>query len=115
MASGQQQVVEHPLFWWQAGPQRWFSTGHAFDRQVADQSMATYHHAAAGKLDLWQITPHGALALLLLLDQCPRNMFQDTPHAFTVDNKALAMAGGALARRDHLAYPIRPGNFLSPL
>ena len=105
VASEQQQAVDILFFWWQAGPERWFSIDNAFDRQVADQFMATYDHAASGGLDHWEATPHGALALLILLDQFPRNMFRETPHAFATDSKALALSGRTLARRDHLAYP----------
>ena len=105
MASGQQ-AVDILFFWWQAGPERWFSTDAAFDRRIADRFMATYHHAASGGLDHWEATPHGALALLILLDQLPRNLFRETPpRAFATDNKALAVSKRALARRDHLAYP----------
>ncbi len=51
MASEQQQAVDILFFWWQAGPERWFSIDSAFDRQVAEQFMATYDHAASGGLD----------------------------------------------------------------
>ena len=105
MASEQQQAVDILFFWWQAGPERWFSIDNAFDRQVADQFMAPYDHAASGRLDHWEATPHGALALLILLDQFPRNMFRETPHAFATDSKALALSRRTLARRDHLTYP----------
>ena len=44
--------------------------------------MATYDHTASGGLDHWEATPHGALALLILLDQFPRNRFRGTPHTF---------------------------------
>ncbi|MYA90250.1 MAG: DUF924 domain-containing protein [Synechococcus sp. SB0663_bin_10] len=111
MASGQHQAVDILFFWWQVGPERWFSTNAAFDRQVADQFMAMYHHAAAGGLDHWEATPHGALALLILLDQFPRNMFRDTPRAFATDSKALALSGQTVARRDHLAYPTTARQF----
>lgn len=105
MASGQQQAVDILFFWWQAGPQRWFSTDAAFDQQVTAQFLASHHHAAQGELDHWQTAPHGALALLILLDQFPRNMFRETARAFATDGQALALARTCLARRDHLAYP----------
>ncbi len=111
MASGQQQAVDILFFWWQAGPERWFSSNAAFDRQIADRFMGTYHHAASGELDHWEAAPHGALALLIVLDQLPRNMFRETPRAFATDSKALAMSRKAVARRDHLAYPVPARQF----
>ena len=59
--------------------------------------MATYDHAASGRLDHWESTPHGTLALLIVLDQFPRNMFRETPPAFATDSKALAVARRAFA------------------
>jgi uncharacterized protein (DUF924 family) len=54
--------------------------------------MQQYELAASGQLDSWQDSPDNCLALILLLDQFPRNMFRGTPQAFATDSKALATA-----------------------
>ncbi|WP_445299428.1 MULTISPECIES: DUF924 family protein [unclassified Microcoleus] len=54
--------------------------------------MPQYELAASGQLDSWHDSPENCLALILLLDQFPRNMFRGTPQAFATDSKALATA-----------------------
>lgn len=88
-------------FWREAGSDRWFEKDEAFDRTIADRFGDLYERAAAGRLDQWADEPNGALALVILLDQFPRNMFRGTPRAFASDGKALATAKAALARGDH--------------
>jgi uncharacterized protein (DUF924 family) len=57
-----------------------------------------WEKAARGKLERWETTPLASLALVVVLDQFPRNMFRETPHAFSTDSRALAAAGRALER-----------------
>ena len=64
---------------------------------LADESSG-YILDTAGALHSWETTPEGALALLLLLDQIPRNIFRGTPRAYTADAAARAIADRALAR-----------------
>ncbi|WP_101927245.1 MULTISPECIES: DUF924 family protein [Luteimonas] len=79
-------------FWRDAGPQKWFNGGDAFDR-ACDVRLRDAHFAAARReLDAWRDTPDGAVALLILLDQIPRNIFRDTAHAFATDALALLHA-----------------------
>jgi uncharacterized protein (DUF924 family) len=85
-------------FWRAAGPDKWFTKDDAFDAEVRDKFLATYDAAAAGKLDHWEATPEGALALVIVLDQFPRNMFRGTARAFAADPLALAAAKHAVAR-----------------
>ncbi|MEX0589820.1 MAG: DUF924 family protein [Xanthobacteraceae bacterium] len=85
-------------FWRAAGRDRWFEASDDFDKELRERFLATYEAAAAGKLASWEDTPEGALALLLLLDQFPRNMFRKTPRAFATDAKAREVARRALAR-----------------
>ncbi len=75
----------------------WFSKDPDFDREIEEHFRLTYEQAAAGQYDNWQETATGCLALVLLFDQFPRNMFRDTPKAFATDAKALAIAEGAIA------------------
>lgn len=92
-------------FWWRAGPKKWFARSDAFDAEIRERFLALYEHAAAGHLDSWSGTPHGLLALLLLLDQFPRNLFRDDARAFATDGKALELAQMGLERDFHRAYP----------
>jgi uncharacterized protein (DUF924 family) len=84
-------------FWRAAGPAKWFAKDDAFDAEIGARFLATHEAAAKGLLS-WEETPEGALALLLLLDQFPRNMFRGTPRAYATDPLALAVAKRALAR-----------------
>lgn len=83
-------------FWQQAGPARWFAKDDAFDAAIAAQFTAAHHMAARGELDRWAQDWQGALALLILLDQFPRNLFRQSPHAFATDGLAIAHARRAV-------------------
>ena len=85
-------------FWRAAGSAKWFDTDNAFDAEIRTRFLGTYEAAASGHLNSWEETPDGALALVLLLDQFPRNMFRDTPRAFAADPLARAVADRAIAR-----------------
>ncbi|HEY2227906.1 MAG TPA: DUF924 family protein [Xanthobacteraceae bacterium] len=85
-------------FWRAAGPSKWFSKDADFDREIAARFQATHEAAAAGHLSDWEATPDGALALLILLDQFPRNMFRCSARAFATDPLARAVADRAIAR-----------------
>lgn len=76
----------------------WFTKNLEFDRQLRDRFLPIYTQAAGGELDNWQDLPQSCLALLLLLDQFPRNMFRGTPQSFATDTKALAVANNAVAK-----------------
>ena len=84
-------------FWSEAGPSLWFAKDDAFDRRFRETFMTTYHSACRGELDDWQWTPGGALALVLLLDQFPRNCFRGTPRMYASDAKARETASAAIA------------------
>ena len=85
-------------FWFGAGPEKWFSKDDAFDAAIVDRFLPTYEAAAAGRLTDWEATPESALALLIVLDQFPRNMFRGSPRSFAADALALAVAKRAVAR-----------------
>lgn len=69
-----------------------------FDALVRARLGRLHEAAASGALDHWGATPEGALALLILLDQAPRNIFRGTPRAFATDPLALAIAEVAVDR-----------------
>jgi uncharacterized protein (DUF924 family) len=76
----------------------WFQKNPEVDRTIRDRFMDLYRQAASGALDDWQSSPHGCLALLLLLDQFPRNMFRGDRQSFATDAKALGIAQTAIAQ-----------------
>jgi len=75
-------------FWKQAGPERWFKKDDAFDETFRQAFFALHFKAAARELEQWMDTAEGALALLILLDQYPRNAFRGTAHMFATDSLA---------------------------
>jgi uncharacterized protein (DUF924 family) len=84
----------------------WFKSSEEFDAALREAFLADYEAAAAGAFNSWEAKPEGALALLLLLDQCPRNIFRGTPRAYATDAAARAVAGRALANGfDRLVPP----------
>jgi uncharacterized protein (DUF924 family) len=86
-------VVE---FWRAAGPKNWFRKDPVFDAEF-DRRFRVLHFAAARReLDAWAEQPLGALALLILLDQFPRNVFRGTAHMYATDPLARAIAHRAL-------------------
>jgi uncharacterized protein (DUF924 family) len=91
-------AVEVVSFWSDAGPDRWFTKDAALDDQIRERFLDTYEAAAAGKLSGWEQSAQEALALLILLDQFPRNMFRGNTRAFATDPLARAVAAGAIVR-----------------
>ena len=83
-------------FWREAGLARWFGGGAAFDAACRERFGAAHHAAARREFDAWAETPEGSLALLLLLDQIPRNIFRGSAHAFATDGLARLFARRAL-------------------
>jgi len=83
-------------FWRAAGPARWFSKDRGFDEAIRLKFEPVHHAAARGEYDDWAQTAEGALALLLLLDQFPRNLYRGSAHAFATDPKARAVARQAI-------------------
>ena len=70
----------------------WFEKSEEFDAQIRARFAATWERALRGELDSWQATPLAGLALCVMLDQFPRNMFRGTPRAFASDARALVLA-----------------------
>lgn len=72
-------------FWKQAGPAKWFAKDVDFDREFKSRFEDTHFAAAANELDDWLSEAESSLALILLLDQFPRNCFRNTGHMFATD------------------------------
>jgi uncharacterized protein (DUF924 family) len=99
--------IEPPLyleivaFWREAGPKAWFAKDDGFDAQIRDRFEAAHFAASRGEFADWGETAEGALALLLLTDQFPRNLFRDSAHAYATDPMARTTADAALHRELH--------------
>ncbi len=97
-------TIEPPLyaevveFWREAGPDAWLRKDDAFDDAIRTRFEAVHLAAARGDYADWAAMAEGALALVLLLDQFPRNLYRDSAHAFATDGLARAAARAALAQ-----------------
>lgn len=107
-------IAEVLEFWFGApdSPERgrprtcWFGKSEAFDGAVRSRFLGVYERAAAGELSRWERTPLAALALAVVLDQFPRNMFRGLARAFAADALALSIARNIV---DHgFDVPLRP-------
>lgn len=78
-------VVE---FWRAAGPQRWFARDDAFDAEFRLRFLDAHYTAARRGHEEWLASSEGVLALLILLDQFPRNCFRGTAHSYATDGLA---------------------------
>ncbi len=86
-------------FWFdETPPALWFQKNDDFDNQIRDRFSSAYKLATEGLCDSWRDTAEGCLALCIVLDQFPRNMFRGLPAAFATDAKALGIAKFAVAR-----------------
>jgi uncharacterized protein (DUF924 family) len=94
-------------FWREAGHERWYKRNDAFDAEVRRRFLALWQEAAVGELGAWEDSDDGALALVIVLDQFPRNMFRGTPQAFASDALARDVAHRAIARgTDAMVAPL---------
>jgi len=99
--AGREDII---AFWEEAGPEKWFSKNEAFDAEIRERFLATYEAAAAGELASWTETAHGTLALLILLDQFPRNLFRGDKRTYATDDMALAIAHIAVGEGYHKVF-----------
>ena len=85
-------------FWREAGGGRWYVKDDAFDAEVRRRYLDLWHEAAGGKLSSWEASDDGALALTIVLDQFPRNMFRGDIRTYASDPLAREVAGRAIER-----------------
>lgn len=90
-------AAEVVAFWTEAGPASWFRKDEAFDDDFCRRFLPAHEAAARGLLGHWQGSAEGSLALLVLLDQFPRNAFRGSARAFATDALARTVAARALA------------------
>ena len=85
----------------------WFEKSAVFDTEIRDRFLLTWERAAKGELDSWRDTPLASMALVIVLDQFPRNMFRNEARAFSTDALALLVANRMLeAGFDRLLRPL---------
>ena len=110
----------------------WFEKNAAFDEAIRARFEDTVRAATAGELDHWERTAPGALALVIVLDQFPRNLYRGSARAFAADPRAREVADRAIGRRldqeiplaqrhffflpfEHGEFPRRPGALHRPV
>jgi uncharacterized protein (DUF924 family) len=108
--------LENSESWDQDKHRLWFQGGAEFDRKIESLFKEDISTAEKGTYDHWKTSPRGRLALILLFDQFPRNIFRGTAKAFFYDSQAreLALEGIQLGL-DQLLYPIERQFFYLPL
>lgn len=94
----------------------WFGKKDNIDRDIRNKYEYLVQAASKHELDSWKKTPRGRLALILLVDQFPRNIYRDTPQAFAYDAQALELAQEGLKNGEDAALlPIEKAFFYFPL
>ena len=85
-------------FWFRGDEERkeWFTKSDAFDLEIRARFLPLHEEAARGELARWKDSPGDCLALIVVLDQFPRNMFRGSPRAFSTDALALEAAKQAV-------------------
>src|SRR5262249_61025647 len=92
-------------FWRAAGADKWFEKNDAFDADIRERFLDSYTAAAAGGLAAWEEDAESALALVIVLDQFPRNMFRGDARTYAADPIARAVAERAIARAFDQRFP----------
>ena len=91
------QAIAVVAFWREAGMEKWFGRDDAFDAEFDRRFHAVHLAAARREHEAWMESADGALALLILLDQFPRNCFRSNAHSYATDGLALHYARRAIA------------------
>lgn len=93
----------------------WFSSTPELDKQIRDRYEQVWMESSMGKYDEWENTPEGSLALVIVLDQFPLNMFRGAAKSFQTEEKAIEVALSAINRgfdkkleKDHLSFLFMP-------
>jgi len=97
MAALDARALSVTKFWRDAGEEAWFEKNDAFDTGFRDRFLDLHYAAARRECDGWNAHAEGALALMILLDQFPRNCFRGTGHMYATDPLARHFAENAIA------------------
>jgi uncharacterized protein (DUF924 family) len=103
MAQLDENALTVTKFWRDAGPEAWFAKNDAFDTDFRNRFLDLHYAAARRECDSWSDPAEGSLALMVLLDQFPRNCFRETGHMFATDPLARHFAAKAVAAGHDLA------------
>ena len=99
-------------FWFKDTPSaKWFASDPVFDADIRSRFEPTWRRGVAGSLVSWDKEPNGALALIVLFDQFPRNIFRGKAEAFASDAMARDIAKRAIAERRDLETPVSIRSF----
>ncbi len=103
-------------FWFEEiDPKMWWVTDPSFDNEIKDRFTNLVSQASQGELYAWRKEPKGRLAEIILLDQFSRNIFRNTPSAFSNDQVALVLAQEAVeAKVPHVLSKTECGFLLLP-
>jgi uncharacterized protein (DUF924 family) len=107
--------INRTISYWFDGPdpsKKWFGGGPKIDAEIKEQFGELVEKARAEELNSWTAEPKGTLALILLLDQFPRNIFRGSPLSFSSDAQALKVATVAIARGFDRQLPYPQQSFL---
>jgi uncharacterized protein (DUF924 family) len=105
-------AVEVTRFWRDAGPERWFAKEDLFDNAFRERFLSLHHACARRECDHWAMYAEGSLALMVMLDQFPRNCFRGTAHMFATDPLARFFADKAIASSHDQALDINLRAFI---
>lgn len=107
-------IPEDILAFWYTPPlpQHWFAATPELDTEIRERFSALWAQAATGALDNWQTTPQGCLALCIVLDQFPLNMFRGKARSFATEQQAVAVTKHAVARGFDAVLPVEQRGFL---
>ncbi|OOZ34500.1 DUF924 family protein [Solemya velesiana gill symbiont] len=94
---------------------QWLSSTEALDKEIRDRYQALWRKAAAGELDDWQDSPLGSLALVIIMDQFPLNMFRNQATSFSMEQKAVEITCQGIEtgqhqelEKEHLSFLFMP-------
>lgn len=102
---------EFVAYWHEGGMPLWFGKEPERDRRLRERYLPLYERAARGEFATWVESPEGALALIVLLDQFPRNAFRDTPRMYATDELARHVARAAVEHGFHRQVPVELQKF----
>ncbi|KAH9209266.1 hypothetical protein DL95DRAFT_449461 [Leptodontidium sp. 2 PMI_412] len=96
--------INRTISYWFDGPEpmkKWFQGGAAVDEEIREQFLPLVERARDNQLTSWTEEPRGSLALIVLLDQFPRNLYRGSPLSYSSDSLALDVAAKGIARGHH--------------
>ena len=100
-------------FWFNEESEKlWFNSTKEFDVLLKQKYESLYEEAAKGKLDRWRDSPEGSLALIILLDQIPLNIYRNQAKSFETEAQAREIAGQAIANKQDENLPDKQKMFL---